>query len=403
MILKLAWKNIWRNRRRTLITISAITFAVFFAVMMRSMQQGMEEQMVKSIVQNNMGYLQIHSKGFWNEQTLDNGFYLEDELLELVMALDEVIKVDKKLETGTLSSTGNISRGTFVMSYDQTQAIPEKITNNITEGSFPESGKNEILMGEELADYLNATVGDTIVFLGQGYQGSTAAGLYTLSGTIDMHMPELNRVIAYMTMDNMQDFISAPGLLTALLIDIKHPNKVNEVKQQIQAIIGEDYEVMTWQEMNPELDQLLATSAAKGWIMNFILYMIITFVMFGTILMATQERRYELGVLLAIGMKKRKSMVMVVIENVITNMIGVAAGIALVAPISYYFHSNPIVIQGEQAELMEKMGFEAVIPFSVDPSIAVNHASIVLFISIVLLLYPILSIKHLKPVEAMKL
>ncbi len=402
MIFKLAWKNIWRNRRRTIITISAIAFAVLFAVMMRSMQQGMEEQMLESIVKNNMGYIQVHSKGFWDEQTLDNGFYSDDIALDEILALTEVIAIDKKLETGTLSSTGNISRGTFVMSYDQSQEIPEKITNNITAGKFPEAGNSEILMGEDLAEYLNASLGDTIIFLGQGYQGATAAGLYTLSGTIDLHMPELNRVIAYMTMEDLQWHISAPNLLTALLIDVKHPDKLEETKAQIQDIVGDNYEVMTWYDMDPELKQTLDTSQAKGYIMNFILYMIITFVMFGTILMATQERKYELGVLLAIGMKKWKSMLMVVIENIIINMIGVIIGIAIVAPIAYYFNTNPIIIQGEQAELMEGYGFEAVIPFSVDPTIALNHGTIVLVLSVILLIYPIMSIRKLKPVEAMK-
>jgi len=403
MILKLAWKNIWRNKRRTFITISAITFAVLFAVLMRSMQQGMEEQMVESIVKNNMGYIQIHSKGFWDEQTLDNGFYDTDLDIDKILAIEEVISVDKKLETGTLSSSGDVSRGTFVMSYDQEKELPKKVTSNITSGNFPEIGKNEILMGEELTEYLDITVGDTVIFLGQGYQGSTAAGLYILSGTIDMHVPELNRVIAYMPMEDMQYFLSAPGLLTALLIDVKHPSRLNKTIKEIESIVGENYEVMAWQEMNPELEQLLQTSSAKGWIMNFILYMIITFVMFGTILMATQERKYELGVLLAIGMKRSKSMAMVFIENIIINMIGVVVGIALVTPVAYYFNFNPIVIQGEQAELIEQMGFEAVIPFSVDPTIALNHASIVLVISIFLLLYPILSIKKLKPIDAMKL
>ncbi|MDX2362588.1 MAG: FtsX-like permease family protein [Crocinitomicaceae bacterium] len=403
MIVKLAWKNIWRNRRRTFITISAIAFAVLFAVGMRSMQQGMEEQMLESIVNNNMGYIQIHNNGFWDEQTLDNGFYADEIPIDEIEALSEIVAVDKKLETGTLSSNGNISRGTFVMSYDQTKELPTKITNNITEGTFPEAGKGEILMGEELAEYINVEIGDTIIFLGQGYQGATAAGLYTLSGTIDLHVPDLNKIIAYMTMEDLQEFISAPELLSALLIEVKHPDRIDETIKDLESIVGDGFEVMAWYDMNPELKQTLDTSAAKGWIMNFILYMIITFVMFGTILMATQERRYELGVLLAIGMKKWRSMVMVVIENIIINIIGVIVGIAIMTPISYHFHSNPIVIQGEQAELMESMGFEAVIPFSIDPTIALNHASIVLVISILLLLYPILSIRKMKPVEAMKL
>jgi ABC-type lipoprotein release transport system permease subunit len=403
MIVKLAWKNIWRNRRRTFITISAIAFAVLFAVAMRSMQQGMEEQMLESIVKNNMGYIQVHNNGFWDEQTLDNGFYSDQLPINEISELKEVTAIDKKLETGTLSSTGNVSRGTFVMGYDQTKEIPKKIATNITSGKFPEQGQNQILMGEELADYIEAEIGDTIIFLGQGYQGATAAGLYTLSGTIDLHMPELNRVIAYMNMEDLQYFISAPDLLTALVLDVKHPSRVESTKKEIQKIVGSDFEVMAWYDMNPELKQLLDTSAAKGWIMNFILYMIISFVMFGTILMSTEERKYELGVLLAIGMQKWKSMLIVFIENVFVSIMGVLVGLMIATPISYYFHSNPIVIQGEQAEMMENLGFEAVIPFSIDPTISLNHGSIVLVISIILILYPIMVIRKLKPVEAMKL
>lgn len=403
MIFRLAWKNIWRNRRRTLITISAIAFAVLFAVAMRAVQKGMEEQLVESIVKNNMGYIQIHSKGFWDEQTLDNGFVGSEIPSDEILALDEVTAIDKKIETGTLSSTGEVSRGTFVMSYNQTKEIPKKISSNITTGHFPESGKNEILLGEDLAEYLEVEIGDTIIFLGQGYQGSTAAGLYILSGTIDLHMPELNRVVAYMTMEDLQYYIGAEDLLTALVVDVKHPEKIDETKAKIESIVGDNYEVMSWYEMNPELKQTIETGQAKGSIMNFILYMIIAFVMFGTYLMATQERKYELGVLLAIGMKKWKSMLTVVIENIIVSIMGVIVGVGLVTPIAYYFHNNPIRIQGEQAEMMEDMGFEAVIPFSIDPMIAINHATIVLVLSILLLIYPIMVIRKMKPVEAMKM
>ncbi|MCB9222974.1 MAG: ABC transporter permease [Crocinitomicaceae bacterium] len=403
MILRLARKNIWRNRRRTTITIMAIGFAVMSAVMMRSVNAGMEEKMLESIVKNNMGYIQIHLNGFWDEQTLDNGFYTDNEMISEIEEIPNILSIDKKLEAGTLSSFGNFTRGTFIMSYDQTKEIPKKITNNIIEGSFPESGNSEILMGNELADYLGVNVGDTLVFFGQGYQGATAAGLYSVSGLIDMHMPELNRVIAYMCMEDLQYYLSAPDLVTALVIDLKDPEILEETKNEISQIVGEEYEVMTWKQMSPELEQLMLTSQSKNWIMHFILYMVITFVMFGTILMATQERRYELGVLLAIGMKKWKTMLMIVTETIIISLIGVLVGIGLAAPVAYYFHYNPIVLKGEQADMMSDMGFEPVIPFSIDPGIALDHAMIVLVISLVLVIYPIMIVKKLKPVEAMKL
>ena len=403
MILKLAWKNIWRNRRRTFITISAIAFAILCAAGMRSMRAGLEERMLESIVKDNLGYIQIQGRDFWDDQILENGFYFEDVPVDKVLALEEVQGLEKKLESGTLSSTGISSRGTFVMSYDQSKGKPEKVFNNITTGRFPEIGSQEILMGEELAAYLEAVIGDTVVFLGQGYQGATAAGLYILSGTIDMHMPELNRMVAYMPMSDLQNFISAPDLITALLVDVKNPEDVLKTKKKIQKIIGEDYEVMTWDEMNPELKQLIDSSGAEGMIMNFILYMILTFVMFGTILMATQERKYELGVLIAIGMKRKVSMLMVVIENFFISIIGAIVGILMVSPIAYYFHKNPIVLQGDSAEIYENFGFDPVIPFSIDPTIAIDHSTVVVVISMILMLYPIFVISRLKPVHAMKL
>ena len=403
MILKLAWKNIWRNRRRTVITVSSIAFAVLFSVLMRSMQKGMEDQLLNTVVKNNMGYLQIHTKGFWDDQMLDNGFYPSDKLIKKIENIPNIKEVDKKLESGTISSTGTISRGTFLMGYDQSKTLPEKITKNITSGSYPASGKNEILMGEKLAKYLGVDVGDTIIFLGAGYHGSTAAGLYALSGTIDLHMPELNQVVAYMGLGQLQDLMGAPGLVTALMIDLKYPGSIQETKKEIEAIIGPEYEVMTWYEMQPELYQTLQTSMSKGLIMNFILYMIISFVMFGTILMASQERKYELGVMLAIGMKKWRSMLMIVLENLIISLTGVIIGVLMVAPIAIYFHFHPIHIQGQQAELMEEMGFEAIIPFSIDPTIAMNNAIVVLVIATLLLIYPIHVIKKLNPITAMKL
>ncbi len=403
MIFKLAWKNIWRNRRRTIITISAIAFAVLCAAAMRSMRAGLEERMLDSIVKDNLGYIQIQQKDFWDDQTLDNGFYFDEIPAEEILALEEVEGMEKKLESGALGSTGISSRGTFIISYDQSKELPKKIVNNITEGEFPSIGQNQILMGEELAAYLEAEVGDTIIFLGQGYQGATAAGLYTLTGTIDMHIPELNRMVAYMPMQDLQYFISAPELITALMIDVKTPSDLENTKAEIENIVGDKYRVMTWNEMNPELKQLIDSSSAEGLIMNFILYMILTFVMFGTILMATQERKYELGVLMAIGMKKGKSMMMVIIENVIISIIGAIVGIMMVAPISYYFHYNPIVLTGDAANIYETMGFDPVIPFSIDPQIAIDHALVVVTISLVLILYPIFVIRRMKPIDAMKL
>jgi len=403
MILKLAWKNIWRNRRRTFITLSAIAFAVLFAVMMRSMQEGMEEQMVKTSVENSLGYIQIHTKGYWDDKLLENGMSVPDLPIQQIEELDNITIVDPKLETGMITSFGNQSRGTYILSYDIDKDSPKQVKKKLVEGKLPRDGKKEVVLGIELADYLDASIGDTLVFLGSGYQGSTAAGLYVISGLLDFHIPELNRSTTYMSLASLQDLLGAEDLITSLMIGLKKPSKLNETAAKIKSVIGSEYEVMTWEELMPDLKQLIQTSGAKGYIMNFILYMIISFVMFGTVLMATQERKYEMGVLQAIGMKKSKSIALVLVENIVTSIMGVIIGVIGASPIAYYFNQYPLEITGDSAKAILEMGIEPIIPFSVNPMIAINHGLIVLVISLLLVIYPIMIIRKLNPVSAMKL
>ncbi|MDX1349175.1 MAG: FtsX-like permease family protein [Putridiphycobacter sp.] len=403
MLLKLAWKNIWRNRRRTLITISAIGFAVLFAVMMRSVNQGVEEQMVKTSVENRLGYIQIHTQGYWEEKAIDNAMFADDIPMQKIENLHNVASIAPALEVGMIVSFKNNSRGTFMSGIDLNAEPPQLVKNALIAGNFPDINKNEVLLGIELADFIDAEIGDTLVYLGVGYHGASAAGLYVVSGLLDFHMPELNRLSSYVGLSNLQELMQAPGILTSININLNQPKKLLETQTAIQKEMTNEYEVMTWKELLPDLEQLIQTSIAKGYIMNIILYLIISFVMFGTVLMATQERKYEMGVLQAIGMKRRKAMALVVIENVIISIFGVIVGALGAFPIMYYFHTNPLEITGEQAAQIQEMGIDPVIPFSIDPMILVNHGLVVLFISILLILYPIMIIRKLKPVEAMKL
>jgi ABC-type lipoprotein release transport system permease subunit len=367
------------------------------------MQEGMEEQMVKTSVENNLGYIQIHTKGYWDDKLLENSMIVSDLPIQKIKDLKNVTIVDSKLETGMITSYGTQSRGTYILSYDVEKNLPKQVGKNLIDGKLPKDGEREVVLGIDLADYLDAKIGDTLVFLGSGYQGSTAAGLYIISGLLDFHIPELNKSTTYMSLSSLQDLLTTEDRITSLMIDLERPSKLNETATKIKSIVGTNYEVMTWEELTPDLKQLIQTSGAKGYIMNFILYMIISFVMFGTVLMATQERKYEMGVLQAIGFKKRKSMFLVIIENIIISIMGVIIGVIGASPIAYYFNQNPIELAGESAKAMVEMGIEPIIPFSVNPMIAVNHGLIVLVISLILVIYPLLVIKNLNPVSAMKL
>ena len=403
MLIKLAWRNIWRNKKRSFITITAIVVAVFLAILMRSMQLGMYDNMIQNVVGSYSGHVQIHSNGFWEEQTIDNAFEYNDSLIQKIKKTKAVAGTTKRIQSGCLSSYGDLSKFVFVTGIE-----PEKeqqLTDwkkRLIYGQLLQTNSNSVNVGKGIAKYYNLKVGDTLIFIGQGYHGMQAVGAYPVSGVLDMKNPNLNNTSVFMTLPTAQYFLSANNLMTHLVINKKEYSEEADIVAAIKKELNQDYEIMSWQEMMPEIETIIQADSAGGLIMIFILYMIITFGIFGTVLMMTQERKYEFGVVISIGMKKTKLMVAMVYETIFLSAIGILLGIALSRPIVLYFYNNPLEFPSDQVEMMENQGFEAVVPFMSSYDIPITHGLIIFFISLIICFYPILTIYKLNPIKAMK-
>ena len=402
MNLKLAWRNIWRNRKRSIITIVSIALAVFLAIFMRSMQLGMYANMIENVVGSYTGYIQIHGKNYWEEKTLDNSLKYEEDLEGSILKIEGVEAVIPRLESFSLASNDTVTKGVYING-----VIPEKeklvksVDSRIIKGEIFKNN-SQINIGKGVSKFFNLKVGDTLVIIGQGYQGMSAAGKFHIAGIVDMKNPTLNNMSVFMSLDALQNYLSADGIISNLVVVKKENMDERILRKTIEKKLSDDYEVMTWQEMLPELEQTILVDSIGGLLMVAILYMIITFGIFGTILMMTQERMYEFGVMVAIGMKKIKLMIIVLIETILLTLLGVLLGIIGVMPISYYFHKNPYILPGDQAAVMEKFGFESVVPFSIDYQIPLYHGLLIFVIALIITLYPLMIIVKLKPLKAMK-
>lgn len=159
---------------------------------------------------------------------------------------------------------------------------------------------------------------------------------------------------------------------------------------------------MDWKELSPELVQSIQIDNAQGIIMLGILYVVIAFGIFGTIMMMTAERIKEFGILISVGMKKWKLALVSVYETLFISFIGVAAGAIISVPILFYFRDNPIPLTGEMADAIVAWGFEPILPFAVYPGMFFAQIWTVLAIAAVSAIYPVLFIRNLKPVEALR-
>jgi putative ABC transport system permease protein len=403
MILKLIWRNLWRNSRRTLITMASIAFAVLFAVLMKSFQNGVFNNLIKNVVGYYSGYVQIHQNGYWDEQVLDNSFELKNSLTAQLQQNPQIKEIVPRLETFVLASKGNTTKGCLLVGTD---AVREnnltQLKSKLIKGTYFEKNEEAVLLAEGLAERLDVSVNDTIVLFGQGFHGVMAAGKYKIKGIVHLASPAMNDAFVYLPLAATQYFLSAENRLTSVSLGIDNPENTDAIAQNLKNVIGQQYEVMPWQEMMPEIANHIKADGFSFYIFSGILYLIIGFGLFGTVLMMTTERKYEFGMLIAIGMKKTKLELILLGETVLITFFGVLLGFLLSLPLVIYLKERPIRFGGEIAKVYEQFGFEALFPTDVDQSIFLTQSLIVLAMAMVIGLYPLWHIRGLDPVKAMK-
>lgn len=404
MFLTLAWRNTWRNKRRSLITVLSITFAVLLACVMRSLQIGSYERMIDNSVRFYTGYIQIHKNGYWDDKVIDNSFKYDTSLQRTVTTMQGVQLDVPRLESFALTSFQSQTKGAMVMGVDpQRENRLTNVKEKIVRGRFLQEDDEGILMGEGLAGYLKVQIGDTVTLLSQGFHGANAAGLFAVRGIIRFALPQQNNQLIYMSLPRAQWFYAAPDLITSIALLIDKPAHTTRIVSLLKSKTDSNQiEIMGWRDLVPELVQSIELDNLSGKVMLWVLYLVIGFGMFGTFLMMAAERQYEFGVMIAVGMRRIRLQAVVFLEISLMTVLGVLLGITVSLPILTYFYYNPIRYDEEAAKAIESFGVEAIYPFSLDPVIFTNQAYAIFIMAIVLSAYPIWTIYKMKVVESMR-
>ncbi|RLD86368.1 MAG: ABC transporter permease [Bacteroidetes bacterium] len=403
-ILKIAWRNIWRNKRRTLITIASIMFALFFAIVMRGFQVGSYAKMKENAIKSYSGYIQIQKKGYWNDKNINNIFEFDQQKILDLESDSRVNIIIPRIESFALASSGDVTKGVAVMGISpEKENKMTKIKSYLQQGDFINADDRSVLVAEELAKFLKININDTLVLFSSGYHGATAAGLFHVKGILKLPIPEMNRRTVYLSIAEAQNFFSTGDQFTALAFDMDNLDDVNNVEQELRLSIDQDkYEVMGWEVMNKELLQMIESDNAGGLIMIAILYMVIAFGILGTVLMMTNERIREFSMMISIGMQKKKLIMVVILELIFLTILGVIAGVIISLPLMIYFFYHPIRFTGEMVEAMKDFNFEPIMPMSLDVQIFIYQAIVIMIISLIAMYYPILKILKLNIVKGLK-
>lgn len=402
--LRLAWRNIWRNSRRTWITVASIFFAVILSTFMWAMLEGVYDNMIRNVVAFSSGYLQVHKKGYWEEKNIENVFISDTTTERKLASIPDITAIIPRIENFALASTGERTTGVLLLGIDpEKEKTITRLDEKVFAGKYIAVNDPDVMVGSGVARKLRLSVGDSIILLGQGYQASSANGLFRVQGIVQMGSPDLDKILVYMNLETARTLLNLDNQLSSWALMIDNPKKMEPVKNSVSTQLDTlSYEVMDWKEMMPDLDQMIAADGSGHKITLFVLYLVIGFGIFSTILMMLAERQHEFGIMVAIGMKKYQIAIIVFLETVMITFIGVLAGSLASLPVIQYFAIHPIQLSGEVRVIYENYGFEPVIPVSTAPAVFLSQARIVSLITLLIAVYPVYKIFRMNLMTALR-
>ncbi len=408
LLLKLAWRNIWRNKRRSALTILAITFATFLTIADRGISVGTWEFNVQNMVELFSGYLQIQRIGYQANPSLSKSFIYPGEV-EPILRNEPTIRgyAPRVLADGLISFHEN-SSGAAIFGIDpDAERKISRFHKRLNAGKFFDAGSmNEVVLGEKLAENLRAKVGDTLVVLAQGCDGVLGNQLFRISGTVKLGIPEFDAMAVFMGIKAAQELLAMEGHVNVVALSVKNLDDVNKAQRSIGEALRRSGQVqlavLTWEEVLPELKQSMEFDQISDWFFLAILIIVVTFGILNTVLMSVTERFREFGVTLSIGMQSRKLVQLVFLETAFIAIIGTLVGNIVGYGVNSYFARSPITLAGDFAAMYEEYGFIPQIVSSSSLNILLSVTLVILVIAFLSCLYPAYKVSKLEPLKGLR-
>jgi ABC-type lipoprotein release transport system permease subunit len=405
MLIKLAWRNIWKNKRRSLLTLAAVAFASLIAIAMRGIQIGTFELNIKTVAELFPGYIQVQEKNYRDDPSLYNSFILNDSLDSILRGTSGVLSYSPRISADGLISFKENSRGVAIIGIEP--GMEKNVTtflNNIDRGKFFDSDTTrEIVLGSKLMDNLNAKIGDEIVLLAQAYDGTLGNQKYKIIGTVKLGVQELESAVIFMGLKSAQSLLSMGNRISVVAIRSGNLQRLGEVKEVLtKKINNPDLAVLLWNEVNPAMDSQIQLSNDRGILFSGILMIIVAFGILNTMLMSVTERFKEFGVMLAIGMEQVKLTYVIMLECFFITILGAILGNIMGYALNYYLIIHPIVFGGEMKKMYEMYHFLPIAISSLRISIFYNVSLSVIIISLLSCIYPAYRVYKLEALKGIR-
>lgn len=405
IVLLLAWRNLWRHRRRTWLTIGSMVFSNILLVFMISLQLGSYRMMIDNSLSAFTGHFQVQAPGYNQDPKLR--FTVSD-----ATGLAARLRSSLGLETVAARAVGFALVSSEERSYGvqivgtepDFESSVSTLPGLVTEGRyFTDPNADEIVVGRILARNLKVDLGDEVTLMGSGKDGSFAASVSTVVGIIDSGMADLDRSMAQMPLGTFQEVFSMGSDANAIVIVTPDVTDGPTWAPRMEAALAdtEGLVLLDWVQLQPGLREAIQADMSSAWFMYGVLIILVSFSVLNTQLMSVMERTREFGTVMALGLRPGRLTLLVMLESALMAALGLAIGVLLGVALTAYYHQVGFAYPG-MGELADKFN----LPGKMFPSLTLLSVFLGPFIvylgCLLAAIYPALRLRRLEPYEAMR-
>lgn len=400
----LAWRNLWRQPRRTVLSLAVIALAAVVTVFLLALQVGTYATMERNTLGVFDGFAQVQPPAYLDDPGIRRSIAQPEKLARAIEALPGIRAVAPRAATYALLSKGQHSVGVYVVGVQP--AVERQISSiarSIKAGRYLQPGSGaEVVLGQALAHNLGVGVGDRVTLLGMGRDGSMAADALTVRGIFASGVSSLDRQLVELPLARFQSDFSMPDRANVLAISGPDLARVEAVVPAIQRLVEpKGLAVRTWQELEPGLADAIHLDANTSMLWYVSLVIVVVALLLNTLLMSVLERTHEFGVLLALGMRDSTIGRMVWLELLLLLGLGLGAGMLLAAALVSWYAVHGLALPGAEG-LFAQWGLPGkMYPQLTAFSLLAGPTAIALATAIAGI-FPYMRIRHLRPVAAMR-
>ncbi len=401
--IKMAFRNIFRAKRRSIIVILTIAIGLWGLIVSNAYYDGMIQQMVKSAIEIDSGHIQIHKFGFQEKMLINLVLPDPKKVASSIKNLKDVKSFSPRVRGNGLAQTAEYSSGVMILGIDpfKEQDITS-VKGNLVDGEYlDQAPQNSVLVGKAFAKKFNLELGEKLIIMVQDSKNEIGSAAFRVCGFFQSASTDFDKFAIFIDLKAAQKLYSLGNNLSEYVITLENSDQIQQAKQILKKELGQEYEVIDWKEIMPVLVEMQVMMDFWTYLSYIVVFLAVAIGIINILLMSIFERIREFGVMKALGTSPSKLVFMILMESVIIGFLGLVLGGVFSYATGYYFMERGIDLTAFSKGL-EYFGFSPIVYPVFTPGNIITAIVAVIITTVVAAIWPAIKAARLVPTEAIR-